>query len=122
MNFRLLSKLLGILSLLIGGFMLLSLVWADPGIGAHTDVAPGIVVDRPETHGIWGLVYSALICWLIGGSLYWYGREADTKIYRKEAMAVVGLSWVLATLLGALPYMLSGTCLLYTSPSPRDRG
>ena len=110
MNFRLLSKLLGILALLIGGFMLFSLVWADPGIGAHTDVAPGIAVDRPESNGIWGLIYSALICWLIGGGMYWYGRDADTKIYRKEAMAVVGLSWVLATVLGALPYMLSGTC------------
>jgi len=110
MNFRLLSKLLGILALLIGGFMLFSLVWADPGIGAHTDVAPGIAVDRPESNGVWGLIYSALICWLLGGTMYWYGRDADTKIYRKEAMAVVGLSWVLATMLGALPYMLSGTC------------
>ena len=110
MNFRLLSKLLGILSLLIGGFMLFSLVWADPGIGAHTDAHPGIVVDRPETNGVWGLVYSAVICWIVGGSMYWYGREADKRIYRKEAMAVVGLSWVLATLLGGLPYMLSGTC------------
>ena len=51
MNFRLLSKLLGILSLLIGGFMLFSLVWADPGIGVHTDVRPGIVIDRAETKG-----------------------------------------------------------------------
>ena len=110
MNFRLLSKLLGILSLLIGGFMLFSLIWADPGLGVHTDAHRGIVIDRPETNGIWGLIHSALICWILGGLMYWYGREADTKIYRKEAMAVVGLSWVLATLLGALPYMLSGTC------------
>ena len=110
MNFRLLSKLLGILSLLIGGFMLFSLIWADPGLGVHTDAHRGIVIDRPETNGIWGLIHSAVICWILGGLMYWYGREADTKIYRKEAMAVVGLSWVLATLLGALPYMLSGTC------------
>ena len=26
--------------------------------------------------------------------------EGESKIYRKEAMAVVGLSWVLATVLG----------------------
>ncbi len=110
MNFRLLFKLLGILALLIGGFMLFSLVWADPGIGAHTNPAVGVTVDRPEANGVWGLIYSALICWLIGGGMYWYGRDADTKIYRKEAMAVVGLSWVLATVLGALPYVLSGTC------------
>lgn len=107
MNFRLLSKLLGILALLIGGFMLFSLVWADPAIGAHTN--PVVEFDRPETDGIWGLIYSAIISWVIGCSLYWYGRSSDSKIYRKEAMAVVGLSWVLATFLGALPYVLSGT-------------
>jgi len=108
MNFRLLSKLLGILALLIGGFMLFSLAWADPNLGAHTD--PVVKIDRPETNGIWGLIYSALICWIAGGAMYWYGRDADKKIYRKEAMAVVGLSWVLATVFGALPYIFSGTC------------
>lgn len=108
MNFCLLSKLLGILTLLIGGFMLFSLIWADPNIGAHTD--PVVTVDRPETNGIWGLIYSAIICWIVGGGLYWLGRNAEARIYRKEAMAVVGMSWVLATVLGALPYIFSGTC------------
>ena len=108
MNFRLLSKLLGILTLLIGGFMLFSLIWADPNIGAHTN--PVVKLDRPESDGIRGLLYSAIICWLLGGSMYWWGRGTKTKIYRKEAMAVVGLSWVLATVLGALPYIFSGTC------------
>ena len=114
MNFRLLSKLLGILAMLIGGFMLFSLIWADPNFGSHTN--PVVRVDLPETDGIWGLIYSATICWICGGLMLWFGRGANTKIYRKEAMAVVGLSWVLATLLGALPYMLSGT---YRGPSVR---
>lgn len=107
MNFRLLSKLLGILTLLMGCFMLFSLIWADPNIGAHTD--PVVETNRPETGGIFGLLYSAIICWTLGGLMVWYGRTGESKIYRKEAMAVVGLSWVLATLLGALPYMFSGT-------------
>jgi Trk-type K+ transport system membrane component len=107
MNFRLLSKLLGILTLLIGCFMLFSLIWADPNIGAHTD--PIVKTNRPETDGIWGLIYSAIICWILGGLMFRYGRGSESKIYRKEAMAVVGLSWVLATALGALPYMFSGT-------------
>ncbi len=107
MNFKLLAKLLGILTILIGLFMLLSLIWADPDVGFHTHDRQ--VSDRFETRGFWGLVYSALICWAIGGWLYWLGRGSDSKIYRKEAMAVVGLSWVLATVLGALPYVFSGT-------------
>lgn len=108
MNFRLLSKLLGILTILIGCFMLFSLIWADPNIGAHTD--PVVKTDRPETDGIWGLIYSAMICWVVGGLMFRYGRGCESKIYRKEAMAVVGLSWVLATALGSMPYMFSGTC------------
>ena len=39
----------------------------------------------------------------------WLGRGAEGRLFRKEAMAVVGLSWILATVLGALPYMFSGT-------------
>lgn len=110
MNFRLLAKLLGILTLLIGCFMLFSLIWASPNIGFHTLRSAGTVVDpRIETEGLWGLVYSAIICWLIGGLMYRYGRGCELKIYRKEAMAVVGLSWVFATVLGGLPYIFSGT-------------
>lgn len=109
MNFRLLSKLLGVLSLLIGAMMLFSLIWADPDIGFHTDPNP-IYSDHHhvESAGIQGLIYSLMICWAVGGLMYWWGRSGETKIYRKEAMAVVGLSWVLATVLGALPYVFSG--------------
>ena len=35
------------------------------------------------------------------------------RMLEKEAMAVVGLSWVLATVLGALPYYISGTALRF---------
>jgi trk system potassium uptake protein TrkH len=107
MNFRLLSKLLGILTLLLGVFMLFSLIWADPKFGAHTHAT--VEMKLSETDGIWGLIYSSLICWVIGGVMIWLGRNAEKKIFRKEAMAVVGLSWVLATVLGAFPYILSGT-------------
>ena len=94
--------------------MLFSLIWADPNIGAHTD--PIVKTSRPETDGVWGLIYSAIICWILGGLMFRYGRDGDGKIYRKEAMAVVGLSWVLATALGAMPYIFSGT---YRGPSVR---
>lgn len=108
MNFRLLSKLLGILVLLIGGFMLFSLIWADPKFGAHTN--PVVVGDHAETDGIKGLIYSSIICWALGALMVFWGRTANEKIFRKEAMAAVGLSWVLATMLGAMPYVFSGTC------------
>lgn len=107
MNFRLLARLLGILSVLVGFFMLLSLVWALPNFGQQTDAR--ITNRQFEWNGFQGLLASCVICWLLGGLLWYFGRHARGKIYRKEAMAVVGLSWVIATLLGAFPYILSGT-------------
>ncbi|QEG24291.1 TrkH family potassium uptake protein [Mariniblastus fucicola] len=119
MNVKLLCRLLGILASLIGSVMLLSLIWAVPSIGYHTDA----VVEHTawEAAGIRGLVLSSLISLAVGGLLFRFGRGADGKLFRKEAMAVVGLSWILATFLGALPYALSGTS---RGPSMRffDRG
>jgi trk system potassium uptake protein TrkH len=109
MNFRLLAKLLGILVLLIGAAMLFSLIWAYPKFGHHTYPDPSIATGLFESGGVRGLVCSAIICGVLGASMLFFGRQSNEKIFRKEAMAAVGLSWVLATFLGALPYVFSGT-------------
>lgn len=114
MNVKLLLRLLGMLSLLIGSFMLASLIWANPQIGFQTDAE--IITDRFEKEGFRGLFFSTIICAAIGGILLLLGKGAQGRLFRKEAMAVVGLSWVLATVLGALPYVLSG---VYRGPSIR---
>lgn len=115
MNYRLLSKMLGIVSLLIGAMMLLSLPWAFPALG----VRQTLPTSQFETAGFIGLTASFLICVALGSGLLWYGRQARGVMYRKEAMAAVGLSWVLATILGAIPFLLSGT---YRSPGVRLHG
>ncbi len=107
MNIRLLAKLLGTLSALIGAFMLFSMPWALPNIGRRTDQRPH---GNLETESFWALLASMAICFVVAAVLYGYGRRAKGRLYRKEAMAVVGLSWILATVLGALPYWFSGTC------------
>lgn len=107
MNAKLLCKLLGILALLIGGFMLVSLLWANPAIGQHTH--PTHPHSRFESEGFRGLLFGSLIAFAVGGGLYGIGRKSSGKLFRKEAMAVVGLGWLLATILGALPFVLSGT-------------
>ncbi len=93
--------------MLIGAGMLFSLIWAWPQLGWHTDEV--VAVDHWEIGGVIGLIASAMLSWIVGGGLMLYGRSAPGKLFRKEAMAVVGLSWVLATVLGALPYVFSGT-------------
>ncbi len=99
--------------------MLTCLPWAMPALGGEWEY---------ESRGVFGLLVSMLIC-LASAALFWrLGREphgtnmsqgyipADTKqrylaetqnFSKKEATAVVGLSWVLATCLGALPYLLA---------------
>ena len=65
-----------------------------------------------ESDGARGLILSMAISMIVGAGLLFVGRQGKGKaLYQKEAMAIVGLSWVLATILGALPYYLSGTAL-----------
>lgn len=108
MNFRLISKLLGVVALLIGASMIFSLPWAFPQLGFRESLA-----DQPSPHfeaaGFLALATSIVVCGIVAGGLFWYGAKAKGNIFRKEAMAVVGLSWVLATVLGALPFYISGT-------------
>lgn len=103
MNYRLVAWLLGKIALLIAATMLFSLPWAFPAWGA----APQF-----EAWGCGALCGSIVISLLAAAGLFNLGRQArEATLYRKEAMAVVGLSWILATLLGALPFWISGTAM-----------
>jgi trk system potassium uptake protein TrkH len=106
--------MLGVVAMLIGGTMIFSLPWAHPSLGHR-----GEVVDNPsfETRGFLALLVTILLSFALGGLLLWLGRTQKGRLYRKEAMAVVGLSWILATLLGALPFWMRGT---YRSPAARQ--
>ena len=98
MNLRLVSGLLGTIAWLIGLTMAFSLPAAWPAFGGH---------EKFESGGFFALIVSILLCGVTGLCLKIIGRDAPENLYRKEAMAVVGLSWVLATILGAIPYYLS---------------
>ena len=98
MNLRLVSRLLGTVSWLIGLTMVFSLPAAWPAVGGQVEF---------EAEGFSALIFSFLICGVTGVVLRSIGRNAPETLYRKEAMAIVGLSWILATILGAFPYFLS---------------
>lgn len=106
MNLKLLAKHLGTVCLLIGVAMAFSLPWALPNLGLRTDVA---TTGQFEADGFRGLVISMGICAVAGLILRFLGRDAKGNLFRKEAMAIVGLSWVMATMVGGLPYWLSHT-------------
>jgi trk system potassium uptake protein TrkH len=100
MNFRLLARILSIVSLLISGTMAFSLPWAFPVLSGTPEF---------EWRGFSALVGSIAIAAAAASVLRYFGRESRGQLYRKEAMAVVGLSWILATVLGAMPFLLSRT-------------
>ncbi len=99
MNLKLVSHLLGIVSWLIGLTMAFSLPAAWPNIGGQ---------EKFEVSGFGALVTSIVVSLFVGILLRHFGRGAPETLYRKEAMAIVGLSWVLATILGAMPYKFAG--------------
>ena len=100
MNGSLLCRLLSIVAMLVGGSMAFSLPWSWPIFGGRWEY---------ESKGFFGLLGAMAICFAVGGLLKHFGRNAEGRLFRKEAMAVVGLSWILATILGGLPYLFSGT-------------
>ena len=100
MNHRLLCKLLGLLANLIGGTMLFSLPWA---------FLEGDWSMARERDGFYGLLAAIAVCLVVGAILRRIGKKSEGQLFRKEAMAVVGLSWVLATILGGLPFWFSET-------------
>ena len=123
MNYRLVGKLLGFICLLIGLTMLFCLPWAIPVLGQHTDPIVEIEEMQFESRGFIALSLSTLVCFCFSGLLLYLGRNAKGQIFLREAMAIVGLSWVLATVLGALPFYISGThrgCSVRTFPVSND--
>ena len=81
--------------------MAFSLPWATSVLGPAKSF---------EARGFFGLLGAMAVCGLLGGVLTYAGRAGKgARLYRREAIAVVGLSWLLATVLGALPYWFSQT-------------
>jgi len=95
MNNRLLLRYLGLLLLPVAGAMLLCLLLA------FTDMA-----KEHATGAIRSLSISAAITALSGLILIAIGGKQTGELLRKEAIALVGLVWLLAAAFGALPYLL----------------
>lgn len=68
---------------------------------AHSLVFEGGVHPRD-----WALLKSMGVAAAIGAGLLILGRNAGHHIMRKEAIAIVGLGWIVSTAVGALPFML----------------
>ena len=114
MNHRLIIKLLGSVCIALGLAMAFCIPWAceyftsTGGKGKNEH----LLVDFAEPEGYSALLYSMGICFALGAILRYIGQKAKPTLFRREAIAVVVFSWVLATVLGAFPYFLCGNIYL----------
>ncbi len=95
MNYRVLAYLLGLLTLCLGALMLPSVA-----VGWISGDSAAAILALLEAIGATLLLGGALL------ALGWRGRRSD--IFRREALATVGVGWLLAAGVSALPFFLSG--------------
>ena len=100
MNLRAVGWLLGCVLLLLAGFL------AVPAV---------VALLYSEIGSFSAFLASALVSAASGGALVWINRGAteskDGRLdyFRREGLAVVGLTWFAASAIGALPFLFGGT-------------
>ncbi len=100
MNFRIIAKTLGVLSCLIGVTM--AACWGYAHYLYSTDTATDLELAASRALGI-----STGISIGFGILLYLSGLGSKHEILRREAIVIVGITWILVGILGAIPYMFS---------------
>ena len=99
MNYRIVAHFLSILSFTITTSFIFPLFWA--------------VVDG--THDVRAILLSAAAGAAISAVLFTAGRGAKkNELGTREAIAGVAFSWVIASLIGCLPYLFSGCITSFT--------
>ncbi len=91
-NFRLIYKILGSLLFLLG-FLLL--ICAAISLYYHEDDAMAFLISTLFTTGC-------------GFVLKYIGRDADNNLGRRDSYFLVTLTWVVFSLFGMLPFIISG--------------
>ena len=92
MNIRKVAPLIGTLLMIIGGAMLLPLAWA-----------------LYYKEAIWYIYPVSSAITLFCGALLFVSSPRDIRLNAKEAIFLVSCGWLLASLFGVLPYLLSGS-------------
>jgi len=99
MNARIIIKTLGVLAILMG--LAMGACWLYSWIVVKTEGSNELNLSACQALGIsTGTIIG------IGFLMYLAGIRCKHELLRREAMIIVGLSWISVSLLGALPYWL----------------
>ena len=92
MNFALVSRLLSVV------MVILALAFA-------TCYAVTLLLDtgseQPVTSN--AFLFSIAISIVAALGLYFIGRKASSRFFRREALSIIGLGWILSSLVGCVP-------------------
>ncbi len=104
-NGRIIFQVIGILLLIEGFFMVMALPfsWYYGSTDFHDwDIREG-------QHDFWPLLVSAAISFIAGAILYFSnGNAMRESIGKREGYIIVSITWVVISLFGSLPFLLSG--------------
>lgn len=88
-------------------YRLLSLVLFALCAGFTACIVTGLIMgEQLSDRSTLGFCITILVALVLGGVFYKIGQRGEPKIYRREALCAIGLSWFLATFIGALPYLI----------------
>ena len=97
MNYRMILYLLGIILLIIAGVMLLPCL---------------VALIYAETAG-WDVLLSVGICAVLGSAAILCKPKKRKMMHARDGFVMVSLSWIVISLVGALPFWLSGAIESY---------
>ena len=97
MNYRMILSLLGDVLLVIGAFLLLPCIVA-------------VIYGEPE---LWVLLATAAGSGLLGGLFILLRPKRRRELHARDGFVMVALSWILISLVGAIPFTVSGAIPSY---------
>lgn len=66
--------------------------------------------DALEPNAMSAWICAAAMSGMLAFALYVPSRKAQKKMFRKEAMCIIGLAWIMTSLVGAVPYVMILDC------------
>ena len=98
MNYKMMGRFIAQILLIEGLFMLPALF---------------ISIAMEETAAVHGFLITLAVTFALGGLLQLLGKGAKSAFYATEGMVCVAVSWLVLSLIGALPFRISGAIPAY---------